>query len=229
MNCGRTTLRTVQRGKWLKSTTTSRWVAQAAVIRGSTWLFLWVIPSTSQPTMAQLAPNCGRTIPPTVRRGGWLIFTAVQPVVALDLGWKSLLAIRCTSPLMTGAPVLSCGRIVRQPSISTRTPVAPLPRGPSVAACPAASHSTPPTEPSTVHRPNCGRKPPTRSGPTTAVAQASPTSTSPWLTMCRPSRILQPVSTSPTTPSAPTCHSHQRSLDLAKSLRGLSMRVYRPA
>jgi len=99
----------------------------------------------------------------------------------------------------------------------------------SVPACPAASHSTPPTEPSTVHRPNCGRKPPTRSGPTTAVAQASPTSTSRWLTMCRPSRIPQPVSTSPTTPLALTCHSHQRSRELAKSPRGPSTLVYPPA
>ena len=42
--------------------------------------------------------------------------------------------------------------------------------------------SRPATEPFGEHRPNCGRKRPTRSGPTTPVGPPSPTSTSPWLT-----------------------------------------------
>ena len=144
------------------------------------------IPFTST-LVIRMAENCGRTIPPTVRRGEWLIFTVVQPVVTPDLGWKSLSTIRFISQRRTEVPVMNCGRIVRQPLISTRTRVAPSPRGPSVPVCRVGSRLAPTTVRSTAHRPNCGRKPPTRSGPTTAGAQAWPTSTSPSLTTCRAS------------------------------------------
>ena len=123
---------------------------------------------------------------------------------------------------MMEARVLNCGRTVLRASITTRTRVATSPRGPSMPAYRAVSPSAPTTARSTEHRPSCGTKRPTWSGPTTAVAQAWHTSTSPLLKRLRTSPTIHRPSPSfvatpwpmflPTTRAVLSFHgpSHQR-------------------
>ena len=192
-------------------------VSALAVIRETTWPFLWAIPFTSRPPLNSKAPNCGRTIPQTVRHGESLTSTAVPTVARPDIGWKSSSVIRCTSPQMMEAPATNCGRTNHRELTTTPTRVGRSPHGPSTRACRAVFPLAPPTVPSTGRRPSCGRKHPTWFRPSTAVAQAWRTSTSPWLTRSRTSPIRLMFCTSPTTPSAVTSPSHLPSRGLAKS------------
>ena len=143
--------------------------------------------------MEAAATNCGLMIPQTAQLGRQLISTSQLATVTPDITWRYSSVIRSTSVRMMEAAAENCGRTVRQPSITTPTPVEPSPHGPSTQVCQPESPLVQATERFTAHRPNCGRKHPTRSGPTTVVAQAWPTSTLPW------SMRFQPLPTHQTT------------------------------
>ena len=187
MNCGHMTPPITPLGKWLIST-----AVQEAVPLPTLNSSL-VTPSISQLMMEAMVVNCGHMTPPITPHGKWLISTAVQQAVPLDSTCTSSLAIRSTSVRMMEVAATNCGRIVLQASITKRTRGEPSPRGPSTQVYQAVSPLAPTTERSTGHRPKCGRKHPTWFGPTTAVGQAWPTSTSPWLTSCRRFPILQRI------------------------------------
>ena len=181
VNCGLMTPLTTRHGEWLISI-----VGQQTVILDNTCNFLLETPSISMLMMEVLELNCGLTAFPTTPHGELLTSTVGQRAVNPEEECTiSLTTLSISQPTME-ALGLCCGHTAHLASITTRIRAEPLSRGPLTPACRVVSRLERTTVRFTAHRPNCGHKPPTWSGRTTAEAQAWLTSTSPWLTSCQP-------------------------------------------